>query len=102
MYGMAWLLLSKNLDNFVQNFSMYHHRSFSTIPRHFQEALLLSRFLKEQTTDVPGLVVAEQTKTQFAECVRAMRKYGKDLATAREALKGEFGNTYFYYYFFSG
>lgn len=102
MYGMAWLLLSKNLDNFVQNFSMYHHRNFSTIPRHFKEALLLSRFLKKRTTDVPGLVVAEQTKTKFAEFVRAMQKYGKDLATAREALKGEFGNTYFYYYFFSG
>ncbi len=102
MYGMAWLLLSKNLDVFIQKFNTYHHQNFSTIPRHFQEALLLSRLLKKQPVDVPGQVIAEQTKTQFSEFIRAMQQHGKNLAAARAALKERFGNTYFYYYFFSG
>jgi hypothetical protein len=102
MYGMAWLLLSKNLDGFVQKFNTYHHRNFSTIPRHFQEALLLSRFLKKQPADVPGQVIAEQTKIQFSEFSRAMQQHGKSMAAARAALKERFGNTYFYYYFFLG
>ncbi|HUU18661.1 MAG TPA: DUF6057 family protein [Sedimentisphaerales bacterium] len=102
MYGMAWLLLSKNLDGFVQKFNTYHHRNFSTIPRHFQEALLLSRFLKKQPTDVPGQVIDEQTKTQFSEFSRAMQQHGKSVNTARAALKERFGNTYFYYYFLGG
>ena len=102
MYGMAWLLLSKNLDGFVQKFNTYHHRNFSTIPRHFQEALLLSRFLKKQPTDVPGQMIAEQTKMQFSEFSRAMQQHGKSVAAARAALKERFGNTYFYYYFLGG
>lgn len=102
MYGMAWLLLSKNLDSFVQKFNTYHHRNFSTIPRHFQEAMLLSRFLKKQPTDVPGQIIAEQTKMQFSEFSRAMQQHGKSVAAARAALKERFGNTYFYYYFLGG
>ena len=102
MYGMAWLLLSKNMDVFVQKFNTYHHRNFSTIPRHFQEALLLSRLLRKQPTDVPGQVIAEQTKMQFSEFIRAMQQHGKNMAAARAALKERFGNTYFYYYYFLG
>ena len=99
MYGMAWLLLSKNLDSFVQKFNTYHYLNFSTIPRHFQEALLLSRFLKKQPADVPGQMIAEQVKTQFSEFSRAMQQYGKNVPAARAALKEKLGNTYFYYYF---
>jgi hypothetical protein len=102
MYGMAWLLLSKNLDVFVQKFNTYHLRNFSTIPRHFQEALIMYRFLRKQPIDVPDQLIAEQTKNQFSEFSREMQQYGKDLTAARVALKERFGNTYFYYYFLSG
>ena len=100
MYGMAGLLLSKNLDSFVQKFNTYHHRNFSTIPRHFQEALLLSRFLKKQPSDIPGgPIITEQVKTQFSEFSRVMQQHGKNVPAARAALKDKLGNTYFYYYF---
>jgi hypothetical protein len=99
MYGMAWLLLSKNLDGFVQKFNVYHHLNFSTVPKHFQEALLLSRFVKGQSPDVPGWAIAEPIKTSFSEFSRAMQEYGRDIPAARAALKERFGHTYFYYYF---
>jgi hypothetical protein len=100
MYGMAGLLLSKNLDSFVQKLNTYHHRNFSTIPRHFQEALLLSRFLKKQPADVPGqMMITEQVKMQFSAFSRAMQQHGKNVPAARAALRERFGNTYFYYYF---
>jgi len=99
MYGMAWLLLSKDLDSFVQKFNTYHRNS-STIPRHFQEALLLWRFIKKQPIDVPETtMITDQVKTQFSEFSRAMQQYGKNVPAARAALKERLGNTYFYYYF---
>ncbi|MEJ2705320.1 MAG: DUF6057 family protein, partial [Sedimentisphaerales bacterium] len=102
MYGMAWLLLSKNLDGFAQKFNVYHRLNFSTIPKHFQEALLLSRFVKGQSPDVPGWEISEQTKVQFSAFSRGMQQYGQNKTAARAALKDKFGNTYFYYYFLGG
>ena len=33
-YGVAWLLLTRNLAAFAQTFNTYHHTIESTIPRH--------------------------------------------------------------------
>ena len=101
-YGMAWLLLNKNLDGFVQKFNVYHRQSVSKIPRHYQEALLLSRFIKKQSPNIPGQEISEQTKMRFSEFTRAMQQYGQKKNEARVELKEKFGNTYFYYYFLGG
>ena len=103
-YGMASLLLSKNLDDFVKIFNRYHRLNATRIPRHYEEALLLSRVLKRQPIDVPGQKIAAQTKTQLHEFLQAVQRGGKDKSTTKSALKqalrAEFGTTYFYYYFF--
>ncbi|MBN2314200.1 MAG: hypothetical protein JXM79_09740 [Sedimentisphaerales bacterium] len=99
MYGMAWLLLSKNLEGFVQKFNMYHPMNGLKIPRHFQEALLLYRFIKKQSPEVPDLSISEPIKLTFSEFSRAMQQYGQNKSVAQAALKEKFGHTYFYYYF---
>jgi hypothetical protein len=96
----SWV--TKNLDGFVLKFNVYHHLIFSKTPRHFQEALLLSRFIKKQSPNIPGLDISEQTKVQFSEFSRAMQQYGHRINEARAALKEKFGKTYFYYYFLGG
>ena len=102
-YYMAALLLTKNLDTFVQTFDTFRRLNESLrIPRHFGEALLLSRALKQQPLDVPGQFVPTTTKTRLHEFLQALQRYGQNRAAGRAALKESYGDTYFYYYYFLG
>ncbi len=102
-YYMAALLLTKDLDTFVKTFDAFHRLNESLrIPRHFGEALLLSRALKQQPIDVPGQFIATTTKTRLHEFLQAIQRYGKNMAAGRAALKKSYGDSYFYYYFFGG
>ena len=98
-YGMASLLLSKNLDNFVRMFDMYHQRNFARIPRHYEEALLLFEALRKQPADTPGRIVSPETRAQLQEFLQMFRQTGGDQTAPRSALRKRFGSTYFYYYF---
>ncbi len=98
-YGMASLLLSKNLDNFVQNAERLRPAAVSQDPRHHIEAVLLYRTLKKQPIDAPGRTIPREAKIRLHEFFQALQQHGKDKADAREALRGPFGDTYYYYYF---
>lgn len=99
-YGMASLLLSKNLDDFARTFHTYHRRNFSRIPRHYAEALLLSRALRGEPLEVPGQTIAAETQTQLREFLHLFRQGGRDRAATQSTLKERFGTTYYYYYYF--
>lgn len=101
-YVMASLLLAKDLDNFVRIFETRHRLNFSRIPRHYEEALLLSRTLKRQPVDVPGQPISPETKAQLQEFLQAFQQAGREKAAAQSAIRKEFGGTYFYYYYFLG
>jgi hypothetical protein len=105
-YGMASLLLSKNLEDFVKIFNRYHTLNATRIPRHYTEALLLWRVLKKQPLDVPGQTITRETKLQLHEFLQAIQQKGQSKPATKEglraALKGTYGNTYYYYYFFLG
>jgi hypothetical protein len=101
-YGMASLLLTKKLDQFERNVEKLRPASVARDPRHYLEALLLSRTLNRQPIDVPGQTIPREAKIRLHEFFQALQQHGKDKADAREALKGPFGDTYYYYYFLSG
>ena len=70
-----------------------------TIPRHFQEALLVSRHASDGVPDAedPRLDVGNIEK--FNDFVRRIPEYpSKD--EAGESLAGDFGDTYYYYSYF--
>jgi len=101
-YGMAWLLLTRNLATFAQTFNTYHHTNASMIPRHYEEAILLCKALKQGSVDLHGQSVSPESFNRLADFMKALRPYGKDVATARAALKTGFGDSYYYYFFLSG
>ncbi len=101
-YGMAGLLLSKRLDPFAQNVDMLRPAAAAKDPRHHVEAVLLNRTLKRQPIDVPGQTIPREAKIRLHEFFQALQRHGKDKAEATEALRGPFGDTYYYYYFLGG
>jgi hypothetical protein len=98
-YGMAALLLAKNLDAFVRMFDTYQHRNFTRIPRHYEEALAVFETLRKQPADGPGRVVSPEVRAQLQEFLQVFREAGGDKTASRSALRKRFGSAYFYYYF---
>jgi hypothetical protein len=100
-YGMAWLLLTKNLAGFVQLFNTYHSGVESRIPRHYEEALLLAKTLNAGAVDLGGRSVSQESRDRFASFMKALQPFGRDMAAARKSLRRSFGDTFYYHFFFS-
>jgi len=98
-YVMASLLLAKNLDDFERLFETRHRLNFSRLPKHYEEALLLSRALKRQPLDVPGQTISPEAKTQLQEFLQAFQQAGGETSPARSAIRKKFAGTYYCYYF---
>jgi len=101
-YGMAWLLLNKNLAGFVQLFNTYHHGVESRIPRHYEEAILLAQAQNPGAVNLGVRSVSQESRDQFASFMKALQPLGRDMATARKSLRKGFGDSYYYYFFLSG
>ena len=102
-YGMASLLLSKNLDDFVNIFNRYHRLNATRLPRHYEEALLLFRVLKKQPLDTPGQTFAKEAKLRLHEFLQALQENRQGNTATKEqlraTLKDQYGDTYYYYFF---
>jgi len=98
-YGMAWLLLTKNLAGFSQTFDAYHGTIESRIPMHYEEALLLSKALKQGAANLPVQSVSPESLNRLGAFMKALQPFGRDIGAARKALKEGFGDSYYYYFF---
>lgn len=101
-YGVAWLLLTKDLPGFAQLFNTYQNTAELRIPRHYEEAILLAGALNRATVDLGGQSVSQESKNRFASFMKALQSFGRDTAAARKALRQSFGDSYYYYFFLSG
>lgn len=90
-------LITKNLVGVWPRFRMLLPTWEGKVPRHYQEAMLLVAQL--QGYDSSRLPVDAGVRQRFARIVEASARLG-DNAAAAEALRTEFGDTYWYYYFF--
>lgn len=98
-YRMAWLLMNRKLDDFMVLFEQCHALNASRIPRHYEEAILLSRSLKNQPIKE---AVSQDAQKQLLAFVKALKGCGRDKALAKRTLKGPYGDSYLYYYFLGG
>ncbi|HNY77987.1 MAG: DUF6057 family protein [Sedimentisphaerales bacterium] len=101
-YGIASLLLSRNIEQFGQNVEKFRPPGVSGQPRHHTEALLLHRTLKKLPIDAPGQTIPREAKVRLHEFFQTLQQHGKNKANAIAALRAPFGDTYYYYYFLGG
>jgi hypothetical protein len=100
-YGVAWLLLSKDLPGFVQLFNTYHNQVESRIPRHYEEAILLAKALNRGTADLGARSISQEAGERFTSFMKALQPFGRDTAAARKSLRKGFGDSYYYYFLLS-
>ena len=91
-------LIIKNLDNFWYRFMALLPGWNGHIPVHFQEAALMVAQL-QGGVDTSKLPIDNAIRERFAQLVEKSGQNG-DNASNAYLLKSEFGDTYWYYYFF--
>lgn len=91
-------LITKHLDGFWPRFMALLPGWNGHIPTHYQEAALMVAQL-QGGMDIDQLPIDPQVRQRFERLVEASAQMG-DSSNNAYALRSEFGNTYWYYYFF--
>lgn len=91
-------LIIKHLDGFWQRFMALLPGWNGHIPTHYQEAALMVAQL-QGGMDTDQLPIDPPVRQRFERLVEASARMG-DSGNNAYALRSEFGNTYWYYYFF--
>lgn len=95
-YLMAYTLLTKDLNHFVEYFPLGKSLGYKEIPAHYQEALLFAWANKNPNSDqIPWPInpVIKQNLSRYAEL------YSSKENTETQIYNG-FSQTYWYYYYF--
>jgi len=96
-YLMAYCLLNKDIQHFVQYFTLGESLSYFTIPRHFQEALVYAWDVSKSE------VVKEIPYPVNREVRSSLNKYRRvytSQSNPQSLLRKDFGDTYWYYFHF--
>lgn len=92
-------LIQKNIERFWPRFFLYA-KTHERIPVHYQEAALLYAYL-ERKVDVSRFEIAPSVRNRFGELIKMSEAYGnKPEEFTRAVMKKNFGDTFWYYYFF--
>ncbi|MDD4637702.1 MAG: DUF6057 family protein [Bacteroidales bacterium] len=92
-------LILKDINRFWPRFFLYA-RTHDHIPVHYQEAAVLYSYL-EKKVDINNVKIDPQIYTRFSELLKMSETYaGKSNEFTSTALKNNYGDTFWYYYFF--
>lgn len=103
-YGEAALmatLIRKDSKLFWLNLSRYlHKRQLKRLPIHYQEAVVLFQNL-DRSVDASNLPINQAVRLRFDSFMRRSKKYkGQKEEEMAPHFKEDFGDTYWYFYFF--
>lgn len=96
-----YLLCSTLLDGNLARFkSMMDENSLfrkNPLPRSWDEALVLYHYMSRTPQAPADLQYTKPRLDQFMSFIKAIKPYGQDWQAARQALKRDYGTTYWYY-----
>jgi hypothetical protein len=99
-YLMAHYLLTKQLGKFVENLHRLDDFGYASIPRHYQEAILIYTGITGKDVDLGRRGIIAEVKEQYGESDRIILSSNNNMELMRKALAPKFGDTYFFYFIF--
>ncbi len=96
-YLMAWYLLTKQLDKFVQNLERLNDFSYSDIPQLYEEAILVYVSHTKKPVHLNGRWGNPESRRRIENISQIYDRYGRDEQAAFDELAKNYGNSYFFY-----
>lgn len=101
-YMMALYLLTGSLDSFVENIARLAELGYERLPEHYAQAIVIYLGSGHKKTDLNGWMPAEQVFYKAKRFDTLYQRLGgfRNPQGARDLLRDEFGDTYWFYYMF--
>ena len=100
-YLMAWYMLTKQLNKFVQNLDRLDDFDYPDIPRHYQEAILIYEAFTGKKVDLKEQQISNRTLRRARIFGNIVNRFSsRNRMQAARATAGDFGDTYFFYFNF--
>jgi hypothetical protein len=96
-YLIAYYLLNSRIMNIVARLDQFTIYGYHTLPRHVEEAILLMKSIRPDAMKENQVLFRPETLKRFTEFNRLLLQAESDSEKARERLKKDFGDTYWYY-----
>lgn len=93
-------LMRKDLQGFWTRFHALLPSFKGNIPRHYQEAVLMMSIMNKEL-DISGVNIDNEMRQRMKEFISIVKSNGDNDELNKESLKAQFGDTYWYYFFFA-
>ncbi|HPS54745.1 MAG TPA: DUF6057 family protein [Sedimentisphaerales bacterium] len=97
-YMMAWYLITKNTDKFVDNLGQLRDFGYEQLPTVYQHAILMHVYSTQKEVNMQGFKISPQTIEYAKQFYSVMKQYAGDEQLQLKMLNEKYGDTYFYYY----
>ena len=99
-YGIAWALLSKNMNAIANELPLFGEMGYLKFPRHVEEAAMILQSIRDVKPDqMGGLRISDETKADYANYVTAYKKY-RQSTNVKSTMATLAGNSFWYYMHF--
>ncbi len=99
-YKLAWLLLTKEVEEAVSLIPLMGEMGYTRIPRHVEEAALVYSNATGMMPDLGGLDISSDAQSRFSRYINAFNSYRQNPEANREHIE-RFDNTFWYYLHFN-
>jgi hypothetical protein len=97
-YLMAWYMMNKRLDKFVQNLARLPDFGYTAVPPLYQEAALIYG----TRHPIPAAAVSPEAQQRIRQFSDIFNRYGRNKEAAFRELAGNFAGSYFFYFIYAG
>lgn len=99
-YGMAWALLSKNINAVAGELMLFGEMGYLKLPRHIEEAALIMQNINGgRLNEIGALGISKTTASDFNNYIAAYKKY-RSTPKAESAMSKLAGDSFWYYMHF--
>ena len=97
-YLMAWYLMTKKLEPFVQNLARLTEFGYAEVPPLYQEAAVIYTYGTKKPVPLQGLAEAQRRIEHFSS---VFNRYGRNKDAAFAELVKDYAGSYFFYYIYA-
>jgi hypothetical protein len=100
-YLMAWCMLTKQLDRFVQNLARLTEFGYTEIPPLYQEAAVIYAYGTKKPVPLKGLTISPEAQRRIEHFSSVFNRHGRNKDAAFGELARDYAGSYFFYFVYA-